>query len=270
MKNIKLIIIALVALLVFNSCSNEFDFNDEKKLVRCTCVFDNSFMYIDRTFEYDKKGRLVSAYEEQYYAENVYSKCSYTYNWNKESVDVFTVSFAKLLSDTKAHYTSQNFTITLENKRFAKFVYDKEYDEYNYTYDSEGRLKRYRGSVSDVTCEWDGDKLVSAVNIDIHDDIKYKYGNISCVKGYCPIIVWDNTQEMITLAHPERVGLRTTHCPVSKNAYTEFFDDPITYNHTYEYEFDDEGYITKIIETITETVNNEEATRYKVYTLTWE
>ncbi len=270
MKKIKFVIVALVAVLGFSSCSNEFDFSDEKKLVRCTCVFDSSFMFIDRIFEYDKKGRLASAYEEQFYAEDIYSKGSYTYNWNKKGVDVFAEYFVKLLSDTEETNTSENFTITLENKRFAKFVYNKEYDEYNYTYDSEGRLKRYRGSVSDVTCEWDGDKLVSAVNIDIHDDLKYKYGNISCVKGYCPIIVWDNTQEMITLAHPERVGLRTTHCPVSVDGYSEFFDDPTTYKYTYEYEFDDEGYITKIIETITEKVNNEETTRGKVYTLTWE
>ena len=131
-------------------------------------------------------------------------------------------------------------------------------------------MKRYRGSVSDITCEWEGDKLISAVNIDIHEDLKYKYSNISCVKGYCPIIAWNNTQEMITLAHPERVGLRTTHCPVSIDGFSEFFDDPVTYNYTYEYEFDDEGYITKIIETTTEKINNEETTRCKVYTLTWE
>ena len=46
----------------------------------------------------------------------------------------------------------------------------------------------------------------------------------------------------------------------------------MSYNYTYEYEFDEEGYITKIIETRTEKINNEETTNSKIYTytLTWE
>ena len=269
MKKIKFMIVSLVAILGFNSCSNEFDFTDEKKLTRYTCVIDGDFKHIDRSFEYNKKGRLISAYEEQFFKEDTYGKSSYTYNWNKKGVDVFVDNFIKL-NDTEETNTSINFTITLEKKLFAKFVYDKEYKKYNYTYDSEGRLKRYRASVSDVTFEWEGDKLVSTVDVDIDANFKYKYGNISCVKGYCPIIVWENTQEMITLAHPEHAGLRTIHCPVSVDYDSEFLE--VSYNYTYEYEFDEEGYITKIIETRTEKINNEETTNSKIYTytLTWE
>lgn len=271
MKNIKLMIIALVALLGFNSCSDKFNFNDEKKLVRYTCVNDTNLVFIDRSFEYDAKGHLVSAYEEQNFAEDVYSRGSYTYTWHKKGVDVHGEHAIKLLGDTEENNTTEDFTIKFENKRFAKFIYNNvEYKDYNYTYDSKGRLMHYRASVSDITCEWEGDKLVSALNIDIHGDHKYKYGNISCVKGYCPIIVWNNTQEVITLAHPERVGLITTHCPVSVDYYSEFFDEPVSYCYVYEYEFDDEGYITKIKETQKDKNNKDEIMGVRIFTLTWE
>ena len=52
-------IVSLVAILGFNSCSNEFDFTDEKKLTRYTCVIDGDFKHIDRSFEYNKKGVSV-------------------------------------------------------------------------------------------------------------------------------------------------------------------------------------------------------------------
>ena len=271
MKKIKLMIIALVALLGFNSCSDKFDFNEEKQLVKYTCVNDTNFMLINRTFDYDEKGHLVSAYEEMLYTEGFYSKGSYTYTWHKKGVDVFAEHVIKLSDATEETNATENFTIKFENKRFAKFVYNNiEYKDYNYTYDSKGRLKHYRASVSDITFEWEGDKLVSTVDVDIDGDLKYKYGNISCVKGYCPIIVWNNTQEMITIAHPERVWLRKTHCHVSTDYYSDFFDEPVSYDYTYEYEFDDEGYITKITEITKDKNNNDEIIESKIYTLTWE
>ena len=75
---------------------------------------------------------------------------------------------------------------------------------------------------------------------------------------------------MITLAHPERVGLRTTHCPVSVDYYSDFFDEPVSYCYVYEYEFDDEGYITKIKETQKDKNNKDEIMDVRIFTLTWE
>lgn len=265
MKNFKFIIVALVALLGFCSCSNQFDSNNEKKLVKYSCMYENNFVFYDLTFEYNEKGQVTLGRYGLYDDETSYNIYSSRYNWGENSIEVSSDIYDSMFGDP-SEYT-ENYTIALENNKFSKLISDSELEEGYYTYDSKGRLKTYKDIFSsDYVCEWDGDKLMSAKNnySMLKIEKKFTYGNISCVKGYCPIIpaTLVNT-ESLSAAHPEYVGLRTTQCPTS----AEFiYEDKSSTLYTYEYEFDEEGYIIKIVE----TEKNEKGSNTYTTILTWE
>ena len=269
MKNFQLVVVALVAILGFNSCSNQFESNNEKKLVKYVCVDDTNFKLLEQSIEYNEKGQAISIQDDHYFADDEYSLGLHQFNWNENSIDATQELSVKLFGE----YLDQtiNCTITLENNRFTKFEYDVKNAISNYTYDKEGRMQTYIDAISDATCVWDADKLISINNAYYNTEHKftYTYENISCVKGYCPIIIKNIQTEPLPFAHPEFVGLRTKQCPISVE-YTYFEgDEPVGTDHySYEYEFDNEGYITKIIETI--KIQNEDILHIQTYTLTWE
>ena len=268
MKNFQLIIVALVAILGFNSCSNQFESNNEKKLVKYLCIDDTNFKLIERSFEYNKKGQAILIQDDLYFDDDEYSLGVHQFNWNENSIDATQNLSIKLFGDDVSNQTI-NYTITLENNLFTKFINnDSGYEMSIYTYNEDGRMQNYLDVASDATYIWDADKVISIDNKGIDAKSKYTYGNISCLKGYCPIIISATQTDPLSFAHPEFVGLKTKQCPISLE-YTYFEgDEPLGTNHsTYEYEFDNEGYITKIIETT--TTSNEEIHIY-TYTLTWK
>ena len=82
------------------------------------------------------------------------------------------------------------------------------------------------------------------------DKYTFTYGE-SCEKGYYPLIPYfmgyrSPTEMMLFMAHPEITGMRTKQLPTRMGGIT------------FTYEFDKEGYISKL------GVNNTEAT------LTWK
>lgn len=97
-----------------------------------------------------------------------------------------------------------------------------------FAYNSSNRIIKYDSS----TAIWDNDKLVSA------GDFTLTYGE-SCKKGYFPLIpfmIGDYYQgsAILYFAHPEIAGMRTKQLPTGMNG------------RTLSYEFDKDGYITKI------------------------
>ena len=130
--------------------------------------------------------------------------------------------------------SGDTFSYNSSNK-FAKGIY-----EYDYV----------------VTAIWDGDKLVS-ISRGEADDVTLKYGN-SCQKGYFPLIatmIQDNPEFcLLFMAHPEIAGIRTSQLPTS----VTITDDYSTDHSTITYEFDKEGYISKI------------KTSSSTHTLTWK
>ena len=266
MKNFQLIIVTLVAILGFNSCSNQFESNNEKKLVKYVCVNDNNFKLLEQSIEYNEKGQAISIQDDHYFADDEYSLGLHQFNWNENSIDATQELSVKLFGE----YLDQtiNCTITLENNRFTKFEYDVKNAISNYTYDKEGRMQTYVDAISDATCVWDADKLISIDNDAFNTEHKYTYGNISCLKGYCPIIINATQTEPLPFIHPEFAGLKTKQCPISEECtYFDEEDKPLIEYYTYEYEFDNEGYITKIVETITRP---DTGTRIQTHTLTWK
>ena len=269
MKNFQLIIVTLVAILGFNSCSNQFESNNEKKLVKYLCVDDTNFKLLEQSIEYNKKGQAILIQDDLYFDDDEYSLGLHQFNWNENSIDATQDLSIKLFSDDVSNQTI-NYTITLENNLFTKFINnDSGYEMSIYTYNEDGRMQNYLDIVCDATCVWDADKLISIDNDAFNTEHKYTYGNISCLKGYCPIIIKNIQTEPLPFAHPEFVGLRTKQCPISVE-YTYFEgDEPLGTDHySYEYEFDNEGYITKIIETI--KIQDEDILHIQTYTLTWK
>lgn len=113
-----------------------------------------------------------------------------------------------------------------------------------FTYNSSNRMTKWNHR----TIMWDSDKVVS-----IGSD-SFSYGT-SCKKGYFPLIPYfiDDVDESMLLftANPEIAGLETKQLP------TAIYGMPTTY------EFDKEGYISKISLNIADGVS-------LVYTLSWE
>ena len=111
-----------------------------------------------------------------------------------------------------------------------------------FAYNSSNRIIKYY----DSTIVWDGDKIISMSSY-IGSNMTFTYGE-SCKKGYSPLLPYlmHEYQELF-YAHPEMIGARTRQLPI------KIGNIPISY------EFDTEGYITKIY------INNS-----KPMTLTWE
>ena len=94
---------------------------------------------------------------------------------------------------------------------------------------------------------WDGDRLV----LGYLGDYKYRYNytDVTCTKGFLPILHMAFVEDPLLVVHPELIGARTKQLPTS--ATSTNFIDPSQEGATitYEYEFNAEGYISKIIVT---------------------
>ena len=255
MKTFRLIGAALLAVLMcanFASCSKDDDANTdtggedvvvgEKKLVK---MVSNEETY---TFSYDNEGRLSSAIDT--YDDGDYGyKDSYKFIWGDDAVVV------KCEDEDGDTHTE---TYTLKNG----LVQDCISGSYNdtYSYNSSNRLIKTEFDREDWTINavWDKDKLVS-VRYALEGSPRYSsiltYGE-TCKKGYFPLIsnIID-LEEVLFIAHPEIVGIRTNQLP---NTYSP---DDEEISMTYEY--DKEGYISKI-----KLKDNDGNT--DTYTLTWK
>lgn len=98
-----------------------------------------------------------------------------------------------------------------------------------FAYNSSNRVILY----GDATIVWEGDKIVSMSSY-IGSNMTFIYGE-PCKKGYSPLLpyIMCEYQELF-YAHPELIGARTKQLPIKIG------------NVSVTYEFDNDGYITKI------------------------
>ena len=249
---------ALAAILLcvnFTSCSKDDDPTEEpeeggivvsgKKLAQIVGTetsedgsYSETYAYV---FNYDSQGRLVQAvYSEDYYGYK--DTRSYQFVWGDDAIKVNCVdgsgsSLTYNLNDKLVRNSDNGDTFSYNSSnKFAKGIY-----EYDYV----------------VTTIWDGDKLVSISRDE--ENVTLKYGN-SCQKGYFPLIatmIQDNPEFcLLFMAHPEIAGLRTSQLPTSVTITDDYSGE--TETSTITYEFDKEGYISKI------------KTSSSTYTLTWK
>ncbi len=235
MKIFRLFGVAVVAVCMcvnFTACSSGDDayggdFASERKLVKMVLTDgDDTDTY---KFSYDNQGRLVE------FQANDYDVSQYIWGNNTIQTD-----------DTT--YTIKNGLV-----QKSESSYGNNTETRIYTYDNAGRCNE--------NMVWDGDRLV----LGYLGDYKYRYNytDVTCTKGFLPILHMAFVEDLLLVAHPELIGARTKQLPTSAT-YTNFIDSSQKGGTiTYEYEFDSEGYISKIIE------KSDRGYTYS-YTLTWK
>lgn len=280
MKTFRFIGMALFAVLMcvnFTSCSGGDDDPTEepeeggvvvngKNLVKIVGKSANGSYSETYTFSYDNKGRLVAA-KVMEVEENDSSTDTFDFIWGD---DVIKVTEKSTYSYSNSTYT-ESYILTLKNGLVQYEDYgDDDGGIGTYTYNSSNRFIKFSdGEYWTETAIWDGDKLVATSDGD--DDGKLTYGK-TCSKGYFPFIatiIEAGECKALFMAHPEIVGMRTTQLPASITwTHTDDYSGKTdSETSTMEYEFDKEGYISKIIGKETDS---DGSTDTYIYTLTWQ
>jgi hypothetical protein len=228
----------------------------EKKLVKMvgTLSYDSdtyNYTY-NYTFSYDNEGRLSSAID----TNDDGDKYSYKFIWGDDAVVVqYEYETASGYNNSKT-YTE---TYTLKDGLVQDWMSDNQSGIYSYN--SSNRLIKAEYNRKDWTIDavWNKDKLVSVRTSDTYGHSTSSiltYGETTCKKGYFPLISdVIGLGDVLFIAHPEIVGIRTNQLP---NTYSP---DDEEISMTYEY--DKEGYISKI------KMKNEDGDS-DTYTLTWK
>ena len=263
MKRLRFIGVAVIAMFVsanLASCSKDDGnssgfvnkYANEKKITK---IVSESVAYAQTsrtttTFKYDSNGRLIETIEEYKSSNNEESRGVAQYTWTNTAV------IYKEECEIKS--THDNFTETYECKYdllngLVRSVDYGDGDSYRLSYNEDGRYD------NEGTWEWDGDKLICVLG-----DYKelYTYDE-PCTSGYYPFFDTD----ILFSAHPELLGVRTKQLPVSCKASGYYAQNVSPYTSTYEYEFDVEGYITKMI--VTRKFDNGSTLTF-TDTITWE
>ncbi len=263
MKRFRFIGMAVMAMLVsanLASCSKEDgnssgfvnDYANEKKITK---IVSESVAYAQTsrtttTFKYDSNGRLVETIEEYKSSNNEESRGIAQYTWTNTAV-IYT-------EECEIKSPHDNFTETYECKYdlsngLVRSVDYGDGDSENLSYNEYGRYD------NEGTWEWDGDKLICVLG---DYKVLYTYGE-PCKSGYYPFFDTD----ILFSAHPELLGVRTKQLPVSSRSIGYYMQDASPYTSTYEYEFDTEGYIIKMI--VEEKFDNGTINTF-TDTITWE
>ena len=243
MKTVRIAAIATIAIILgasFASCNKDDnpvggDFFKEKKLTKISV--DDSYL----SFTYDNKGRLIKAERNDGYKQTV--------KWEDDVIK----------TTDNVDYI---YTLPLSNGLVQSIYYDDQEEE-KALYNLSNRLFKWESGETQTKFVWDEDKLIRATYVEYgttyENALTY---DKSCKKGYFPLlhtIVDFETSLYILYTHPELFGLHTTQLPAS---HTCSYGNNKSYTETYSYEFDNEGYITKV----TRTNDGEVLT----YTLSWE
>ena len=213
----------------------------EKRLVKVVSGQTDPTTY---TFKYDNEGRLIKAVES--WEKGTYSDvCTSSYEWGFNKIDVKQVSCS---SDGSESYTSTAICsyILDNNGLVTECTYSNSYiDDTNksyFTYNESNRLTSViHTDDSDVVLVWSGDKLTTCNGG--NDTLTLTYGE-PCKRGY-NIYLGDFIpgDELFSMAHPELFGTRTKQLQTAVIWRDSDGDSETT---TFEYEFDSEGYVSKI------------------------
>ena len=259
MKTFRFIGMALFAVLMcvnFASCSSSDDDPTEEKEEGETVVTSKKlakivgtgvFKNVSYTFSYDNKGRLAeSIYTEGYDGKiDVVNK---KYTWSDNLIKV----------DWSSDQYSYNNTLTIENG-LVKLEKSSD-DSAIFSYNQSNRIVKIGDA---TTIDWNTDKLTSITSTNGWN--KSLIYDKSCKKGYFPFIadMIGGKNKLLFMAHPEIVGMKTSQLA---STMTRTYNYGASGNRTeithFNYEFDNEGYISKISGEV-------DGSAY-TYTLTWK
>ena len=252
MKTFRLFGIAVIVILVsahFMSCSSDDDetknvlgFGKSKKIKKIGIA--GQFYY---TFEYNENDKL--SYATYYNSPDMGNPHrSYEFIWERDSLVV-----TELLYGQEDH-------IALKNNMICKINgYWQTYDEYVYNESNKLRNLNHVDHLgkSVESYVWEGDKLMSLTYKDhngrLLEKYRFTYDGVNLV-GYNPFLINfvasfsspDPSYLILFLAHPELVGFRSSQLP-SSSVRDDYFSVHYSYTTNYEYEFNSEGYIIKIV-----------------------
>lgn len=191
-------------------------------------------------FDYDSEGKLSLASETDRWNNRMLE-----YTWSNDAID-YTMNGGKLRS------------YVLNNNLVQKDVTHDGADYY--FYNSAKQLKKWTADGDPFSLIWDGDKLISFTSANEYKQTITYSGR--CNAGYNPLIVNIVCDDELTYAHPELFGLRSAQLPISVTTESSVnWKKAETRN--YEYEFDEAGYITKIVGKV-------ESEIVETWTITWE
>ena len=244
MKTFRLLTSAAIAVLMcyfFASCSKDgsnVKFSKQKRISELKLSYDNEEPDIF-SLQYDERDRLikVTLVDENGMAIEEYA----SFVWGDDVIE---------------RTDDWPYTMYLENGLMQTRT-----TGYKFTYNKSNRLAKMEinsGGLSINEYIWDADKLIRITSDSGYtQEITYKE---KCKKGYYPImgIEIDYENYFLSLAHPELIGVRTTQLPTMvKYGNTEYYID------TYSYEFDAEGYVSKVVVSDSDGYT-------ETYALTWE
>lgn len=270
MKTFRMIGMALFAILMcvnLASCSSSDDDPTEKpeeggvvvsgkKITKIVFKSEDGDSEIN-IFKYDNNGRLIEATALYEGDRDKYTE-TYQFTWGDNAIKVIST-----FNDSNSNYTgTDTYTITLKNG-----LAQNNEDGNSFIYSNSNRIIKCTSNdkygEGEFSAIWDGDKLVSISEED-EDDATLTYGT-SCKKGYFPFVATmlaNDADAALFMAHPEIAGMRTNQLP-TKITWTDNHGSEII---TLTYEFDKEGYISKIV---SEEISNG-STETETYTLTWQ
>lgn len=250
MKTFKLIGIALAAVYLcmnFSSCSKDDGPTEDpeeggvvvsgKRLIKITSSWDDETDTC--TFNYDNNGRLIKAeYKEDNYTE------TYQFAWGDNIIQEVT--------------NEENITYTLKNGLIQDFggMYSVIYNNTNRFISIKNISTNYGLS---ATAIWDNDKLMS---LTCDGESIFTYEGKTC-KGFIPYLttfgmdLWYG--DLLFMAHPEIIGMQTTQLPA-----TQIGDIDAC---SYSYEFDKDGYVSKVIE---KYYLYGKLSRETIFSITWQ
>lgn len=250
MKTLRIFEMALVAIIIgvsLTSCSKDIS-DGEKRLTRISVKWGENvtekFM-----FHYNDNGRLIEAsdiYEKEDYTRNE----TYMFSWKD---DIVKVVIKEISTSDIDEDSNKNITITLDNGLVQK------YDDDIFSYNESGRFTQQH---EDQTVIWSNDKIMFTSDPD--NEVSYTYNEV-CKKGYLPValMMLEFPCNVLYIAHPEIIGVKTTQLPATETWTSKILPEYKNMTSTYSYEFNTDGYITKI------NRKNYDG-QITMFTLTWE
>ena len=261
MKKIRMIAIVLAAVIMglgLSSCEKD-TIVKEKRLVK--------FSYFDKemTFKYDSQGRLTELVDKPVSGEGMVQTC--TCVWGENTVDI---ALLMKFSESGQEYV-ENATLNLNDGLVCEIVSSGAFiSSTKFIYGASNRLSHYVGLLSNISFEWNDDKLIylrEDVITGSMNDMAYTYKSNIETKGYNPLFSLEMSGIYFFLAHPELTGISSQRLPDSSVRHDVIDESEYISTYDYAYEFDKDGYVTKI--TASYDVNGVEQTP-NVYTMVWE
>ena len=259
MKKFKLIGMVLVAIIMgvnFTSCKPD----DEPEKPEDPVVEPTKKLvaFNETTFKYDDQGRLIECIEYM----SVDFKIKYTYVWGENTIDI-NIYF----NDNPE--SSNSCTLNLENGLASGLTGNPFTFLSSFKYNASNRIIETQSFMGTRTLEWNDDMLISQEDKfnTGNGSNTYTYYNNKTTKGYNPHLAYCITIEYLYVAHPELIGLATPKLIETETSYDVVGENEYTSSYRYEYEFDEDGYVNKVIVIC---VADDDEYIISEYIMTWE